>query len=72
MPKLPQVSGKKVVKILIKEGWIYVSQKGSHVKLTKKPQPIGQATVIIPQHKTIKKGTLSKILKDTGLSIEKL
>lgn len=33
---------------------------------------IGKATLVIPQHKIIKKGTLSTILKDAGMSVEKL
>lgn len=35
MPKLPQVSGKEVVKALLKEGWYEVGQEGSHVVLKK-------------------------------------
>lgn len=71
MPKLPQISGKNLVKALIKDGWIKYSQRGSHVKMAKSFQ-IGKETLIIPQHKVIKKGTLSTILKDAGISVEKL
>jgi predicted RNA binding protein YcfA (HicA-like mRNA interferase family) len=67
MPKLPQISGRELVKILQKDGWLLVGQKGSHVKLRKFLQPFGQRTVIIPLHKVLKKGTLSGILKDTSL-----
>ncbi|EKD90851.1 MAG: hypothetical protein ACD_30C00077G0002 [uncultured bacterium] len=72
MPKLPQISGEKLVKIFIKEGWTLVSQKGSHIKLTKKREPIGKSTIIIPNHKVIKKGTLLRIIKDSGISTDKL
>ena len=41
-------------------------------KLRKDLKPIGKATIIIPQHKIIKKGTLSGLLKDSGMTIEKL
>lgn len=71
MPKLPQISGKNLVKALIKDGWIKHSQRGGHVKMAKSFQ-IGRETLIIPQHKVIKKGTLSTILKDAGISVEKL
>lgn len=71
MPKLPQISGKVLVKALIKDEWIQVSQRGSHVKVMKRFQ-IGKATLVIPQYKIIKKGTLSTILKDAGMSVEKL
>ena len=68
MPKLPQISGRELVKVFIKDGWYKVSQKGSHVKLKKDFKPVGRATIIIPQHKVLKKGTLSGILKDSRMS----
>jgi predicted RNA binding protein YcfA (HicA-like mRNA interferase family) len=71
MPKLPQISSKKLIKALQKDGWYVVSQKGSHIKLYKDNQT-GISIVIIPNHKTIKKGTLSNILKSTKLDIKKL
>lgn len=72
MSNLPQVSGSNLVKAFKKEGWILVSQKGSHIKIVKHFQPVGKRTLIIPNHKVIKKGTLTNILKDGGISIEKL
>lgn len=72
MPKLPQVSGAKLIKILLKDGWDVVSQKGSHVKLRKYTGPIGKQTIIVPNHKVIKKGTLSGILRDSNLDLKKL
>lgn len=72
MPKLPQISGKKLVKALKKDGWVEIGQKGSHVKLVKYLKPVGKATVIVPQHRVLKKGTLARILKDSRLSLEKL
>lgn len=71
MPKLPQISGKKLIKALLKDGWLFVGQKGSHIKL-RKVSPVGHTTIIVPQHKTLKKGTLSGILKQSKLSVEKL
>lgn len=72
MPKLPQISGTLLIKALKKEGWIEVSQKGSHIKLIKTFNLVGKSTIIIPQHKVIKKGTLSRILKDAGVTVKKL
>ncbi len=72
MPKLPQVSGKKLVKALQKDGWIKIGQKGSHIKLQKHLEPVGKLTLIIPQHKTLKKGTFFRILKDGNIKLEKL
>ena len=51
-------SGKEVVKILRREfGFIFISQKGSHVKLRKR---VGGLTIttIVPMHKELAKGTL--------------
>ncbi len=72
MSKLPQISGPSLVKILKKDGWVEVGQKGSHKKLVKHLKPLGKGTLIIPQHKVLKKGTLSSILKSARLSLERL
>ncbi len=70
MSKLPQVSGKNIIKALEKINFVIVRQRGSHIKLTRTVE--GQIqTVIIPNHKVIKKGTLRNgILKPINLSIE--
>lgn len=70
MPKLPQVSGREVVKALRKIGFEKVSQKGSHIKLIRKRGNLTQ-TIIVPNHKFVKKGTLrSGILKNIPLTVE--
>lgn len=71
MPKLPQISGKSLVKALKRDGWEEISQKGSHLKLSKHHE-FGKITVIVPMHHIIKKGTLNGILKDANVSREKL
>lgn len=70
MPKLPQVSGKEVVKVLTKIGFQKVSQKGSHIKLIRKKGNLTQI-IIVPNHKVVKKGTLRNgILKNIPLTVE--
>lgn len=70
MSNIPQVSGKETIKALHKIGFSIVSQKGSHVKLTRIIESHNQ-TVIVPMHKIIKKGTLRNgILKVISLSVE--
>lgn len=70
MVKLPQISGKDVIKSLKKIGFIEVHQKGSHVKLTRTITSQKQ-TIIVPLHKIIKKGTLRNgILKPINLSVD--
>jgi predicted RNA binding protein YcfA (HicA-like mRNA interferase family) len=72
MPRLPQVSGSDLVKVFQKDGWSVVGQKGSHIKLRKTLEGQAKQTIIIPQHKVIKKGTLAGILRDSGVSLNRL
>lgn len=70
MPKLPQVSGKGVIKALKQIGFQNISQKGSHVKLIRKVNNQTQ-TITVPMHKILKKGTLKNgILNSIPLSVE--
>ncbi len=68
MPKISPISGKKLIKILKKQGFIQVRQKGSHIRLE---HPDGRKTSI-PLHagENIGKGLLSKILKDVNITYE--
>jgi len=70
--KLPTVSGKEAVKALQKDGFFFVSQKGSHIKIRKLHHPTGQTTIIIPDHKELRKGTLARILKEANIKPAKL
>ena len=68
MSKLPALTGKEIVSLLLKVGFIKERQKGSHVFLK---HPDGRATVIpIHSGETIGPGLLSKILKDTEMTKE--
>ena len=66
MTRLPQISGKDLIKILEKVGYEVVRQKGSHIRMC---HPL-KKSVTIPDHKTIGKGLLVKILKDTELNFD--
>ncbi len=67
--KLPLISGLEVIKRLKKIGFIATRQKGSHVRLEKfdGEKPI---KLTVPLHSELKKGTLNRIIKDAGLSLE--
>jgi len=66
MPKLPLISGSKLIKILSKYfGFRVLRQKGSHVTLTN-----GLVFITVPLHRELDKGTLNAILKDAGISRE--
>lgn len=71
MPKLPSISGKEVVKALKKIGFESISQKGSHIKLQRIRENCYTETVIVPNHKVVRKGTLRNgILKPINLSVQ--
>ncbi len=57
MTKLPHLSGREVLKILVKAGFIVSRQKRSHVILTK---IIGseKKAIVVPDHKEVDIGTL--------------
>ncbi|MEK7611596.1 MAG: type II toxin-antitoxin system HicA family toxin [Patescibacteria group bacterium] len=67
--KLPVVSGPEIIKALERNGFVRVGQKGSHVKLRQTHSPSGVLTVIVPLHKTLKRGTLKAILRQSGLGL---
>ena len=71
MPKLPTVSGRETVKALKKIGFESISQKGSHMKLRRIKSGGYTETVIVPNHKVIRRGTLRNgILKPINLSVD--
>ena len=67
--KLPQISGRELIKILRKKGFVVVRQKGSHIRLEKNTEQ-GTIKVTIPDHNVLKKGTLHQIIKVVGLEEE--
>jgi predicted RNA binding protein YcfA (HicA-like mRNA interferase family) len=67
--KLPVVSGKDMIKLLSKQGFHTVRQKGDHISLFKM---VGNEPLlaVVPLKKEIKKGTLLSILRQARLSRE--
>jgi len=66
MPKLPQVSGSKLVGLLQSLDYEVVRQRGSHIRL-RKVTLLGEHTITVPAHKVLAKGTLSDILNRISL-----
>jgi len=64
-PSLPHISGPAAIRALQKLGFIHVRQKGSHVILRR-----GATGCVVPNHKEIKIGTLSGVLKQAGVSLD--
>jgi predicted RNA binding protein YcfA (HicA-like mRNA interferase family) len=66
--RLPRdLSGNDVVKALRRLGFEFSRQTGSHAIMRKGPR-----TVVVPQHKAIKPGTLKGVLEQAGVSPEEL
>jgi predicted RNA binding protein YcfA (HicA-like mRNA interferase family) len=62
MPKLP--SSRQIIKVLEQNGFIFISQRGSHAKYRK-----SSATVIVPcPKKEIPLGTFRSIVRQSGLA----
>ncbi len=68
MSSLIVLSGKELCKILMKLGYEIDHQTGSHLILRQNIYPNRRLT--IPNHKEIAKGTLRKIIRDAGLTLD--
>jgi len=67
LPKLRSLSGKDVCKILEAHGFLEVRRKGSHIVMQKR-LPNTTVTVPVPNHKSLKRGTLMSIIRQSGIS----
>lgn len=64
--KLPRdVSGLEAVRALKRLGFVSLRQTGSHLILRKDSR-----TVVVPQHKPLKPGTLKGVIEQAGLTLE--
>ncbi len=70
MPKLPAIKISKLLSVLLKLGFVRHHQVGSHLQL----KHSDGRRVTLPMHpgRDIKKGTLSGIMKDIGLTRDEL
>lgn len=69
MPNIPVINGTKLVKVLIKKGFVLNRINGSHHILT---HPLKHITLSVPVHKgkNLGKGITLAIIKDSGLTVE--
>jgi predicted RNA binding protein YcfA (HicA-like mRNA interferase family) len=70
MTKVPSLGYEKVIKALQRDGWVVVRQKGSHIRLQKNIQD-EVLKITVPAHRPIKRSTLSLILKQARLSLDR-
>ena len=66
MPAIPVLSGSQVVKVFESLGWQIARQKGSHIILIK---PGSIATLSVPDHKEVARGTLRSLIRASGLTV---
>ena len=67
MPTLPALSGRKVVKVFESFGWAVARQRGSHIILVTDNH---NATLSVPDHKEVAKGTLRSLIRAAGMTVE--
>jgi len=66
MASIPALSGRKVVKVFKSFNWQVARQSGSHIIMVKETQI---ATLSIPNHKEVAKGTLRSLIRAANLSM---
>jgi len=67
MPQAPLLRPREVVRAFESLDWQAVRQRGSHILLTK---PGSVATLSVPDHPQIARGTLRALIAKAGLSVE--
>ena len=65
MPRLPVLSGADIVRALERLGFSAIRQRGSHVVMRR-----GEAGTVVPQHREVKLGTLSGILRQAQVAAD--
>jgi predicted RNA binding protein YcfA (HicA-like mRNA interferase family) len=67
MTRLPRISGRDCVAALLKAGFHFKRQHGSHIIL-RRDTPFAQG--VVPDHSELDTGTLRSILRQSNLSAE--
>ena len=67
MASLPVISGSETVRVFERFGWTVARQTSSHVIMTKEGQI---ASLSIPNHKEVARGTLRSLIKSANLSVD--
>lgn len=70
MTKVPSENYDKVIHALRRDGWVVVRQRGSHIRLQKHTEE-ETLKLTIPAHRPIKRSTLSHILKQARIDIDR-
>ena len=67
MPPVPLLRPREAVRAFQKLGWEEARQRGSHIILTKSGHV---ATLSIPNHSQVARGTLRALIAKAGLTVE--
>lgn len=67
MPTVPLLRPQEVVRTFQRLGWEVTRQRGSHIILTK---PGHIATLSVPNHPQVARGTLRSLIAKTALTVE--
>jgi predicted RNA binding protein YcfA (HicA-like mRNA interferase family) len=67
MPALPVLSGRKTARAVEKLGGQVARQRGSHIIMVKDGEI---ATLSIPDHKEVPRGTLRSLIRTAGITVE--
>ncbi len=67
MPPVPLLRPQEVVQAFHRLGWEVARQRGSHIILTK---PGHIATLSVPNHTQVARGTLRSLIAKAGLTVE--
>lgn len=70
MPKLRRLSGRQVCAVLERNGFVKVRQRGSHFVMQRRIGEEDSISVVVPNHREIDRGTLSAIIRQSGLDRE--
>ena len=65
-PSIPILKGRDVVRVFESLGWLVVRQNGSHIIMIKEGE---LATLSVPDHREVAKGTLRSLIRMAGLTI---
>ena len=67
MPPVPLLRPQEVVRAFRRLNWEVARQRGSHIILTKPGQT---ATLSVPNHTQVARGTLRSLIAKAGLTVE--
>jgi predicted RNA binding protein YcfA (HicA-like mRNA interferase family) len=69
--KVPSEDYRRIVAALVRLGFRVIRQRGSHIRLEKQLEN-SVLRITVPAHTPVKRSTLSRILKQAGISLDEL